>query len=103
MRPFIRWAGSKRQALRRLRVLWGKAPGRYVEPFAGSASFFFDIEPESALLGDLNGELVTTFRMVKRDVDLVLQCLRRYPANKREYYKRRAQDPKLLSDAEVAA
>lgn len=103
MKSPIRWAGSKRLAVPRLRQFWGKGYRRYVEPFAGSASLFFDICPGAAILGDLNLELVTAFRAIRRDVELVLQCLRRLPIGEANYYKIRSIDPRILSDAELAA
>src|SRR5438477_7644970 len=103
MRSPIRWAGSKRQTLPKLRELWGGGHARYVEPFAGSASLFFDIQPRSAILGDLNWELISALRAIRRDVELVLQCLRRLPDGKINYYKVRQLDPANLSAAELAA
>jgi DNA adenine methylase len=103
MKSPIRWAGSKRQTLPRLRELWSGGYHRYVEPFAGSASLFFDIEPRSAVLGDLNWELITALRAIRRDVELVLQAIRRLPTGKRSYYKIRRQDPASLSEPEIAA
>ena len=103
MKSPIRWAGSKRQTLPRLRELWGKGYARYVEPFAGSASLFFDVQPSSAILGDLNWELISAFRAIRRDVDLVLQCLRRLPVGKSSYYRIREQNPTQLAAPELAA
>lgn len=103
MRSFIRWAGSKRLLLPTLRRYRPRSFGRYIEPFAGSASLFFDLEPQQAILGDLNEELICTYRQVKRDVYLVLQCLRRLPRGERAYYYIRALHPHRLSDSEVAA
>jgi DNA adenine methylase len=103
MKSPIRWAGSKRQTLPRLRDLWGAGHGRYVEPFAGSASLFFDIQPREAVLGDLNWELILAFRAIRRDVELVLQCLRRLPTGEASYYRIRGQDPSRLAASELAA
>jgi DNA adenine methylase len=103
MKSPIRWAGSKRQTLPRLRELWGAGHARYVEPFAGSASLFFDLRPPSAILGDLNSELMSALRALRRDVELVLQCLRRLPVGEASYYKIRQLDPAKLSAPELAA
>ena len=103
MRSPIRWAGSKRQTLPRLRKLWGNGYARYVEPFAGSASLFFDLQPRAAILGDLNSELIIALTAIRRDVHLVLQCLRRSPIGEKNYYKIRQVDPRNLSAAELAA
>jgi DNA adenine methylase len=76
---------------------------RYVEPFAGSASLFFDLRPDRAILGDLNWELMAALRAVRRDVSLVLQCLRRLPVGESSYYRIRRLDPAELAAAELAA
>jgi DNA adenine methylase len=103
MKSPIRWAGSKRQTLPRLRELWGAGYARYVEPFAGSASLFFDLQPHAAILGDLNWELMTALSALRRDVQLVLQCLRRLPLGEASYYRIRQRCPADLSPPELAA
>ena len=103
MKPFLRWAGSKRQLLSELRLYWHENFNRYIEPFAGSSCFFFDIEPLHALLGDINQELIHTYRMVKNDPGIVIEALRRMPINRKAYYKIRDLDFKSLTEAERAA
>jgi DNA adenine methylase len=103
MKSFIRWAGSKRPIVAKLRAFWPGGAARYIEPFAGSACLFFDIEPRGAVLGDLNWELVCTMREIQADVYRVLECLDRLPTGKASYYRIRAIQPQLLSGAEVAA
>lgn len=103
MRSFIRWAGSKRLSLPTLKPYCHRITGRYIEPFAGSACLFFDLEPKSAILGDLNRELITAMRAIRRDVYLVLECLRRLPKGKAAYYRIRQCDPYELTEPELAA
>jgi len=89
--------------LSRLRGFWLGGDARYVEPFAGSASLFFDLEPRRALLGDLNGELIAAYRVIKRDPASVLAYLRGLPRGKRAYYRLRAVPPSALCSAAAAA
>lgn len=103
MLPFLRWAGSKRQLLAKLQPYAPNPLKRYIEPFAGSACLFFALEPERAILGDLNGELVCALRAVQRDPHLVIECLRRLPTGEAAYYRVRARDPESLPGAEIAA
>jgi DNA adenine methylase len=103
MNPIVRWAGSKRQLLHKLRRYWLNSDARYVEPFCGSACLFFDLEPASAVLGDLNSELIATYRAVRDNAGLVVECMRRLRLGEASYYKIRAIDPILLSEAETAA
>jgi len=100
---FLRWAGSKRQIIPKLHRYWCKAFERYIEPFAGSASLFFTIQPKSAILGDLNADLIETLRVVKSSpshLSILLRSLRR---GKRAYYAIRQQNPRSLLPVERAA
>jgi site-specific DNA-adenine methylase len=92
MKPFLRWAGSKRQLLPILREYLPITSARYVEPFCGSACLFFDLEPKKALLGDINPELISTLRAVKRDALDVAENLKKLPRGKSAYYRIRDQD-----------
>jgi DNA adenine methylase len=104
MRGFLRWAGSKRQLLPKLKTHWREAPGRsYIEPFAGSACLFFDLEPKAAILGDLNHDLVGALQALKDDTDAVIESLKRMRKGKANYYRIRKQDPGQLSPSEHAA
>jgi DNA adenine methylase len=103
LQSFIRWAGSKRLSMPFLKPYCGAIRGRYIEPFAGSACLFFDLEPQSAVLGDLNGELISAMRAIRRDVYRVLECLRRLPKGEAAYYRIRSRDPADLSEPELAA
>lgn len=103
VRPLIRWAGSKTHVLPSLRAYWTGVEGRYVEPFAGSASLFFDLEPRRALLGDLNGELIGMYRALRREPSAVLSYLRGMPLGKLAYYRIRAIPPDRLSSVARAA
>lgn len=92
--PFLRWAGSKRKLLPKLKGFWKKDHKRYVEPFAGSACLFFALNPPKAILGDLNAELISTYLELKYRTDAVLKELRALPPwSKREYKRLRSLDP----------
>jgi DNA adenine methylase len=103
MAPFLRWAGSKRQLLPLLTEIIGDDFDRYVEPFAGSASLFFELLPGKALLGDINGELMRTYVEVKYRVEDVINELARWRKSKRRYFALRALDPKSLPSTTRAA
>jgi DNA adenine methylase len=59
--------------------------------------------PRSAVLGDINHELITTMRELQRDPLLVLECIRRLPIGKSHYYRIRATLTSAYSPAEQAA
>jgi DNA adenine methylase len=95
-RPFLRWAGSKRKLLFRLRRFWKPEYRRYIEPFAGSACFFFDLMPPHAVLGDINESLMETYRVVREEPEGLFRRLTRLRRDADTYYRWRAKDPNLL-------
>lgn len=103
MNTILRWAGSKRQLLPKLQQYWPAGRTRYIEPFCGSACLFFAVEPEAAVLGDLNGELIQAYRTLRRNTESVLTEFKRLPRGRRNYYSIRAQDPNALSRVQRAA
>ncbi len=100
----LRWAGSKRQLIPTLTDYW-QASGatRYVEPFAGSACAFFSIDPESAILGDMNAELIETYEALKQDWEKVYKALISLPQTKEFYYSLRALESSRRSRTFKAA
>jgi len=103
VQSFVRWAGSKRLLINELAKYWPSDECRYIEPFAGSACLFFHLEPRSAVIADLNSELISMYRELQRDVELVLECFRRLRRGERSYYSIRGQDPDRLAPTEAAA
>ncbi len=103
MRTFLRWAGSKKQLLPILERYWSNEFSRYIEPFAGSSCLFFHLEPNAALLADINSELVVALRAIRLDVYRVIECLRRLPRSKTDYYRVRSIKPSTLGTFEAAA
>jgi DNA adenine methylase len=89
--PLLRWAGSKRQHVPLLRECWKAGEySRYVEPFAGSAAVFFAVAPPRAILGDINQELIDTYKTVKRAPDAVYHRLIKFATGEEAYYRVRS-------------
>ncbi len=103
MRSPLRWAGSKRMLLPRLRPFWPGGHTRYIEPFCGSACLFFDILPHRAILGDLNSELICALEVLKNQADDLLKSFRRIPGGSESYYRLRGLSPLELTRIERAA
>jgi DNA adenine methylase len=102
-RPFVKWAGGKRQLLEQLRPLLPATFGRYFEPFAGGAALFFDLGRTDAVLADMNAELIDVYLAVRDHVDAVIEALRRYRYGEAHYYKAREADRGKLTLAQRAA
>jgi DNA adenine methylase len=39
----------------------------YIEPFLGAGSVYFHLQPQKAILGDVNPELIVTYQTIKTD------------------------------------
>ena len=102
-KPFLRWAGSKRKQLSRLAPFWSASDHeRYVEPFAGSACLFFELAPKAAVLGDINKELIETYRVVRDEPERLYRRLCRIRRDAATYCRWRRLKPASL-DLETRA
>lgn len=75
----------------------------YVEPFLGGGSVFFHVNPEKAILSDINRELVDLYLGIRKNPHIVWELYSRYPANKAGYYKIRSLNRDDLHLLERAA
>jgi DNA adenine methylase len=80
-RPFLKWAGGKRQLLPVLRGFYPGRFDRYWEPFLGSAAVFFDLRARGlldghpAILADTNPDLIACYCAVRDEPDEVIHEL----------------------------
>ena len=102
-RPFVKWAGGKRQLLASILKHIPKTYGTYHEPFVGGGALFFALSPPKAFLSDSNERLIRAYLGIKEHVEDVIALLKSYRNNKRFFLKMRDRDIDRTSDAEVAA
>jgi DNA adenine methylase len=95
--PLLRWAGSKRKQLPQLEAHWCPQFRRYVEPFAGSAALFFHLQPDRALLGDINEGLIEAYEVIREKPDEIYRSVCEIPKDERQYYNERNKNPNKLS------
>jgi DNA adenine methylase len=103
-KPFLKWAGGKRklvaQLLSRVPTSW---TGRYFEPFLGGGAMFFALNPDTAVLGDINQRLMRAYGGVRYDVEVVIEKLKGYPLSKEFFLELRAKNiDDCKDDTEVA-
>jgi DNA adenine methylase len=102
-KPFLKWAGGKRQLLSELMRHVPASYGTYYEPFVGGGALFFHLAPAKAVLADGNERLVRTYRGVRDGVERVIKLLGKFPHDKPTFERMREMDVDSGSDAEVAA
>ncbi len=83
--PVVKWAGGKRQLLPEIAP---RLPARirfYCEPFVGGGAVLFARQPRRGIVNDLNGELMGLYRVIRDDVDALIEDLRGH-VNTSEYF-----------------
>lgn len=91
-KPFVKWAGGKSQLLPELVKRIPKPYERYFEPFAGGAALFFHLQPRKACLVDANENLINTYRVIKDQVDDLIDDLKQHIYDSDYYYRIRNMD-----------
>lgn len=63
-RPFLKWAGGKSRIAKEIIKEFPKY-NDYYEPFLGSGAIFFEANPQSGVLNDLNASLIGVYEHIK--------------------------------------
>lgn len=96
IKPFLKWPGGKRWLIEKIIQSISVSNCTYYEPFLGGGSFFFAIQPERAVLSDINAELIELFSIM-RDRPDELKSKMIYHNNHHSaeyYYKIRKMQPR---------
>lgn len=95
-KPFVKWAGGKRQIIDKLLKLAPYDFKTYYEPFVGGGAFLFELSPKNAVINDYNSELMNVYNCIKDEDKFSKMCneLNHYEANHSEefYYEIRNLD-----------
>lgn len=111
-KPFVKWAGGKRQIIDKLLKLVPVEYNTYYEPFIGGGALLFELSPKKAVINDSNKELMNVYKTISSDkgYEETLKLLNIYEKKHSEefYYQIRNIDKnkkkfKHLSDTERAA
>jgi DNA adenine methylase len=90
--PFLKWAGGKRQLLDEIRRYVPADYETYFEPFVGGGAVFFEIQPQRAVINDLNTELILTYQAIQNRPDLLIRHLRTMKNTAEDFEKIRSLD-----------
>ncbi|RNJ76711.1 MAG: DNA adenine methylase [Nitrosopumilus sp. H13] len=93
-RPFVKWAGGKRQLLTVLHENLPASFGAYYEPFLGGGALLFHMLEErpgqKCGISDLNSDLVLAYTTIRDRIDDLIRSLKshekRYHASPKSYY-----------------
>ena len=92
-KPPLKWAGGKRWLVPHLKPLWeSNSNQRYVEPFCGGLAVVLGLQPEQALLNDINPHLINFYRHVSEGLKLRIDMRN----DARLFYQHRERFNKLV-------
>ena len=91
VKPFLRWVGGKQRLVKKLQQC---VPGHikdtdytYYEPFLGAGSMLLALQPETAVVGDVNSELINVYQVLQSgDVVKDLETELKTHQNEEAYY-----------------
>ncbi|ABX13395.1 DNA adenine methylase [Nitrosopumilus maritimus SCM1] len=102
-KPFVKWAGGKRQLIPILNENLPKTFGTYYEPFIGGGALLFHILTErnnqKCSISDLNSDLVLAYTTIRNRIDDLISSLKNHEKNyhkdsKSYYYSVRESNPR---------
>ena len=102
-KPFVKWAGGKRQLLAELEKNFPKQFGTYFEPFLGGGAVLFDLLAKKpnikCSVSDLNSDLVLAYVTIRDKLGRLIESLENHSKNYHKdstnyYYEVRKQEPK---------
>ncbi|MDR0528615.1 MAG: Dam family site-specific DNA-(adenine-N6)-methyltransferase [Zoogloeaceae bacterium] len=95
--PVLKYRGGKSRDIPRFLQYIPERFNRYIEPFFGGGAVYFYLEPENAIVNDVNERLMTFYRQLRdnypemrRQLDELQQ---QYEANQFAYTRLKAQNP----------
>ena len=104
-KPFVKWAGGKRQIIDKLKEYAPDEFNVYYEPFVGGGALLFELSPKEAVINDYNEELMNVFNCIKDADKFTKMCteLNRYEVNHSEefYYEMRSKDKEKAKFAKM--
>jgi len=102
-KPFVKWAGGKRQLIPVLNKEFPQKFGTYFEPFLGGGAVLFHLLSQNpnqkCSVSDLNSDLVLTYITIRDRVEELISSLKKHSKKYSEdknsyYYKIREKEPK---------
>jgi len=90
--PVLKWVGGKRQLMGEIEKVLPKTYTRYYEPFIGGGAVLFELQPNKAVINDVNSELINLYNVIKDDVESLIEDLRKHENTSEYFYKIREID-----------
>lgn len=90
--PVVKWVGGKRQILDEIYKYLPDNISTYYEPFLGGGALLFSLQPNKAVVNDINSELVNLYQVIKENVDELIDNLYTHKNDEKHFYEVRELD-----------
>jgi DNA adenine methylase len=88
-KPFLKWAGGKRQLLHEIHKYVPREIGTYFEPFVGAGAVLFYLQPSCAVINDANEELINCYRVIESNPEELIKLASEHEArDSQEYFEK---------------
>lgn len=89
MKPILKYRGGKSKEIPQIKQYIPYYNGKYIEPFIGGGALYFHLEPEDAIINDINSKLINFYKGIKHDFHIIKSELRQledlYVANRKKF------------------
>ena len=103
MKPMIKYAGGKSREIEVIKKFIPKYKGKYIEPFFGGEALYFYLEPEKAIINDVNLKLIEFYLGIRNEFPKIKKELtsleKQYIFNRTDFEKRKGISDVKVEDA----
>lgn len=89
--PVLKWVGGKRQLFGEIKKYIPEFK-TYYEPFLGGGAVFFGLQPERAVVNDINASLMCVYRVIRDHTEELIEVLKHHKNEAEYFYKIRNWD-----------
>ena len=97
MKPIIKYRGGKSKEIKYFEQYIPQDYDRYIEPFFGGGALYFYLEPQKAIINDINKNLMNFYSEISQKYDIIKKELsdieKIYIANRNEFDKLKKDTP----------
>ncbi|WP_028308687.1 DNA adenine methylase [Desulfitibacter alkalitolerans] len=90
--PVVKWVGGKRQIINQIVKYIPKSFSTYYEPFLGGGAVLFELQPKTAVVNDINAELINLYEVIKNNVNELIDDLKQHRNDETYFYELRELD-----------
>lgn len=83
--PVLKWVGGKRQLLQDITKRLPDKYSTYYEPFLGGGAVLFHLQPNMAVVNDINEELINVYSVIRDNLEELIKDLKKHE-NKADYF-----------------